>query len=68
MASPPGIVRSLWRKTRRAVYLVRHADEDTEALYGPNPNKIPPEEKMRHVGGGVGSFGGGGGYGGTGGT
>lgn len=60
MTSPTGILRSLRRKIGRVVYLTRHSQEDTEALYGPNPNNITPEEKMRSMGPG-----GGPGYGGA---
>jgi hypothetical protein len=54
MASPAGILRYLRRKVGRLTYLTRHVHEDTEALYGPNPNDITPEEKMRRMGPGGG--------------
>ncbi len=60
MTSPIGILRSLRRKIGRVVYLTRHSQEDIEALYGPNPNNITPEERMRSMGPG-----GGPGYGGA---
>jgi len=43
------------RKVGRWVYLTRHVQEDTEALYGPNPNNLTPEERMRGLGAGGGS-------------
>jgi hypothetical protein len=62
MVSPLGIARYLRRAIGRWIYLSRHAQEDTEALYGPNPNDITPEERMRRMGPGGG---GGPGYGGA---
>jgi hypothetical protein len=54
MASPAGILRYLRRKIGGFIFLTRHVEEDTEALYGPNPNDIPPEEKIRRMGPGGG--------------
>ncbi len=54
MASSVGFLRYLRRKVGSLIYLTRHAQEDTEALYGPNPNDITPEEKMRQMGPGGG--------------
>ena len=45
MVSPGLIARYLRRKAGRLVYLARGVEEDTEKLYGPNPNDISPEEK-----------------------
>jgi hypothetical protein len=52
MTSPAGMLRYLGRKVGGLVFFARHVEEDTEALYGPNPNDIAPEEKMRQMGGG----------------
>jgi hypothetical protein len=54
MASPAEVLRRLRRKTGRLTYLTRHAQEDTEALYGPSATDITPEEKMRQMGPGGG--------------
>ena len=54
MASPAEILRRLRRKIGGLTYLSRHVQEDTEALYGPNPTGISPEEKMRQMGPGGG--------------
>jgi hypothetical protein len=54
MASPAGILRYLGRKIGGWIFFARHVEEDTEALYGPNPNDIAPEEKMRQMGPGGG--------------
>ncbi len=58
MVSPTGIARYLRRKAGRLVYLARGVEEDTEKLYGPNPNDISPEEKMRRMGGSGPGYGG----------
>ncbi len=60
MTSPREILRSLRSKIGRVVYLTRHSQEDTEALYGSNPNNLTPEERMGSMGPG-----GGPGYGGA---
>jgi hypothetical protein len=62
MVSPRGIARYLRRTAGRLAYLARGVEKDTEKLYGPNPNDISPEEKMRRMGPGGGS---GPGYGGA---
>jgi hypothetical protein len=54
MASPAGILGYLRRKIGGLTYLSRHVQEDTEALYGPNPNDITPEAKMGQMGPGGG--------------
>ena len=54
MASPAGILRYLRRKIGGLIFFARHVEEDTEALYGPNPNDITPEEKIRRMGPGGG--------------
>jgi hypothetical protein len=40
MAPPAGILRYLRRKTGGLIFFACHVEEDTEALYGPNPNDI----------------------------
>jgi hypothetical protein len=45
MISPRLIARYLRRQAGRLVYLARGVEEDTEELYGPNPNDVSPEER-----------------------
>jgi hypothetical protein len=45
MVSPQQIARYLRRKAGRLIYLARGVEEDTQKLYGPNPNDISPEER-----------------------
>jgi hypothetical protein len=54
MASPAGILQYLRRKIGWLVFFARNVEKDTEALYGPNPNDITPEEKIRRMGPGGG--------------
>jgi hypothetical protein len=54
MTSPAGMLRYLGRKIGGLAYFARHVGEDTDALYGPNPNDIAPAEKMRQMGPGGG--------------
>lgn len=54
MDSPAEVLRRLRHKIGELIYLTRHGQEDTEALYGPNANRISPEEKMRQMGPGGG--------------
>jgi hypothetical protein len=54
MASPAGILRYLRRKIGGLIFFARHVEKDTEALYGPNPNDISPEEKIGRMGPGGG--------------
>jgi hypothetical protein len=54
MASPAGILRYLRRKIGGFIFFTRHVEEDTEALYGPNPNDSSPDEKIRRMGPGGG--------------
>ena len=54
MTSPAGILRYLRRKISGFIFFARHVEEDTKALYGPNPNEIPPEEKIGRMGPGGG--------------
>ncbi|HEY1347142.1 MAG TPA: hypothetical protein VGF54_19315 [Streptosporangiaceae bacterium] len=49
MVSPRLIARYLRRKAARLIYLARGVDQDTQQLYGPNPNDISHEEKMRRM-------------------
>jgi hypothetical protein len=49
MVSPRLVARYLRRMAARLVYLARGVEEDTEKLYGPNPNDIAPEERMRRM-------------------
>jgi len=49
MISPRLIARYLRRAAGRLVYLARGVEGDTERLYGPNPNEISAEEKMRRM-------------------
>jgi hypothetical protein len=49
MVSPRLISQYLRRKAGRLVYLARGVEEDTEKLYGPNPNDISPEERTRRM-------------------
>ena len=45
MVSPRLIAQYLRRKAGRLVYLARGVEEDTEKVYGPNPNDVSPEER-----------------------
>jgi hypothetical protein len=45
MVSPRQIARHLRRKAGRLIYVARGVEEDTQKLYGPNPNDISPEER-----------------------
>ena len=45
MVSPQQIARYLRRKAGRLIYLARGVEEDTQELYGPNPNDISPEAR-----------------------
>jgi hypothetical protein len=54
MASPMGMIRYLRRMVGRVIHFARDVEEDTEALYGPNPNNITSEQKMRSMGPGGG--------------
>jgi hypothetical protein len=45
VVSPRLIARYLRRKVARLIYLARGVEEDTQKLYGPNPNEISPEER-----------------------
>jgi hypothetical protein len=45
VVSPRQIARYLRRKAGRLIYLARGVEEDTQKLYGPNPNDISSEER-----------------------
>ena len=42
--------RNVWRRVRGWVHWLRHGQEEVEALYGPNPNHITPEERIAQAG------------------
>jgi hypothetical protein len=51
MASPIRRVRNILRSIGEWLGQARHGHQDMEALYGPNPNDLSTEERMRDVGG-----------------
>jgi hypothetical protein len=57
MASPKKRIRNLLRNTRTWLSWARHGHEDMEALYGPNPNHLTAEQRMREAGYGAGAGG-----------
>jgi hypothetical protein len=42
--------RSAWRRFLGWFDWLHHGQEETEALYGPNPNNISPEERIVRAG------------------
>jgi hypothetical protein len=50
--------RHAWHRIRGWLRWLRHGQEEIEALYGPNPNGISPEEKIAQVGTRLSGFGG----------
>ena len=50
MASPIRRVGNIFRSIGEWLRQARHGHEDMEALYGPNPNNLTTEERMRDVG------------------
>ena len=50
MTGPSKTGRSAWRRFLGWFDWLRHGQEETEALYGPNPNSISREERIARAG------------------